>query len=475
MTAQNFRSVFYPRSIAVIGASSDPTKFGGMAYMSLKGRRLSGRLYAVNPNLADVEGSRTYPRVRDIEEDVDFAVVTVPARFVVDSLADCAAKGVRAVEILTAGFTETGSVEGMGWEKEMTAIARKSGMRIIGPNCFGVYSPKGGLTMLPGPDFPEEEGPVGLMAQSGGFASALLRNAMELGVRFSKAVSYGNACDVNETDLLTYFREDGGTKVVAAYLEGVKDGRGFYRTVRKTCPEKPVIVWKGGLSNQGARAVASHTASLAGAGEVWEGFFAQTGAVRAESGSEMLDLIVGFVHLSGFSGRRVCVVGGGGAITVAAADALERAGLSIQEFSEPTKQAIRACLPPHGNSVKNPVDMGTPVYAPQSLTPILEAVVQSDRVDAVIVEQWILPFAPGFDPQLAEVIPRVRKAGGKPFVVTLPLTSNAPTTLHIEETRRKYRAHYLAEGIPVFDTLERAAGVLGKVVAYGQFAARHRA
>jgi len=341
MNAKEIEAVFQPQSIAVIGASSDPMKFGGRTYMTVKGRLDGEKLYAVNPNISDINGEKAYARVQDIPGDIEHAIVSVPAPFVVQAIRDCAEKGVRAVQILAAGFTETGVDEGKLWEEQIAEIAGQNGMRIVGPNCFGVYSPDGPLTILPGPDFPKETGPLGLLAQSGGFAGNLVRKVLELGIRFSKAVSYGNACDVNEIDLLTYFRDDPETKFIAAYMEGVKKGNQFFELVRETTPQKPVIIWKGGLSNQGGRAVASHTASLAGSREIWDGFFRQTGAIPAIGVNGVIDLIVGFYCQPDFCAEHVSVIGGGGAITVAAADALEKEGLSILPFS-PEIEYIKA-------------------------------------------------------------------------------------------------------------------------------------
>ena len=466
MNNKDFQAIFQPQSLAVIGASSDPMKFGGRAYMIIKERSNHERVYPVNPNIEEIEGVKCYPSISEIEGDIDFAIIAVPAQFAVQAVAECARKGVKAIEILAAGFKETGEPEGKAWEAEIEKIVSQNGMRLIGPNCFGVYSPGSALTILPGPDFPMESGPIGVMAQSGGFAGIIVRRIVELGLRISRAVSYGNACDLNEHDFMNYFRNDKQTEVIAAYIEGIRDGAQFKELVKETVKKKPVIVWKGGLTGQGSRAVASHTASLAGDNKVWTGFFHQTGAIPAFGATEMLDLIVGFNCLKDFKARNVSVVGGGGAITVAAADALEKAGLSILPFNEETRQAIGQYLPPHGNSYKNPVDVGTPAFIPQSFSPILEIVAASDLVEAVIVEQLILKFRPEFEQELAEVFPRVRDKSGKPFIITLPFTSSASSEILVEEARRKYREYYLSKGIPVFDTLEQAARVLGEVVRY---------
>jgi len=469
MNPIDFQPIFDPRSIAIVGASNDPTKFGGRTYFALKDRDYDGKLYAVNPKATDIDGEKAYASVQEIPEDVDMAIVAVAAPFVVQAIADCAAKRVRAVQILTAGFSETGSAEGVLWENQIADIARDNGMRMVGPNCFGIYSPENALTVLPGPDFPKESGPAGLMSQSGGFTSFTVRKAMGLGIRFSKAISYGNACDLNECDYLGYFEADEQTKVVGAYVEGVRDGRRFVEVAGKTSRKKPIIMWKGGLTGLGSRAVASHTASLGGSRQVWEGFFRQTGVVPAVGIDEVIDLMVGFLCLPDFMGRRVSVVSGGGAITVAASDALDPIGLSIPPFSEETRQAISALLPPSGNSVGNPLDTGPPIFLLPTVKPILEAVADSDAIDAVIVQHEVSAYMPAFVEEMAEVIPSIHDECGKPFIVTLPEPTLSSDTMDIEETRRRYRESYIRRGVPVFDTLERAVSVLGKIIRYNEF------
>jgi len=467
----DFQPVFEPRSIAVIGASNDATKFGGQTYSVMKARNFRGRLYAVNPGATRVDGDPAYARVQDIPEPVDMAIVAVAAPHVVRSIADCAEKRVRAVQILTAGFRESGSDEGARWEDQIAQIARETGMRIVGPNCFGIYSPSSALSLRPGPDFPSEGGPVGVLSQSGGLASFLIRKAIGLGVRFSKVVSYGNACDLNETDFLSYFESDEQTRIVGAYIEGVRDGRRFFEVARRTALRKPVFVWKGGLTGLGSRAVTSHTASLGGSKQVWEGLVRQTGIIPVVGIDEMIDLMVGFLHLPGFRGRRVCVVSGGGAITVEACDALDPVGLSMPEFSEETLQAIRSLLPATGNSVRNPLDTGPPVFLLPTARPILEAVAASDRIDAVIVQHEVIVRLPDFAEETAQVVPSVREASGKPFVVTMPAPTTSTDSMQVEETRRRYRERYLERGIPVFDTLQCAVRTLGRIIRYNEFLA----
>lgn len=472
MTKQiDFRPIFDPRSVAVIGASNDPTKFGGRTYFALKDRGYAGRLFAVNPKAGEIDGEAAYARVQDIADDVEMAIIAVAAPFVVQAVADCAEKGVRAAQILTAGFRETGSEEGALWENQMTEIARSNGMRIVGPNCFGIYNPESALTVLPGPDFPKDSGPVGLLSQSGGFTSFLVRKAMGLGIRFSKVVSYGNACDLNECDYLSYFERDEQTKMVVAYIEGVRDGRRFFEIVKKVSRKKPVFIWKGGLTELGSRAVASHTASLGGSKAIWDGFFKQTGAIPAAGIDEMIDLMVGFMCMPKFKGRRVSFICGGGAITVAASDALDPQGFSFPGFSEETKQTIRALLPPSGNTVGNPLDTGPPIFFLPTVKSILEAVGASDRIDVAVVQHEVSAYLPAFVEEMAEIIPSVQDSTGRPFIVTLPEPTTSSDTMDIEETRRKYRESYVNRGAAVFDTLQRAISALGKIVRYNEFVA----
>jgi acyl-CoA synthetase (NDP forming) len=471
---KDFEPLFHPRSVAVIGASNDLSKFGARTYAALKLRQYDGRLYAVNPRATEVGGNKAYARVQEIPEQLDMAIVAVAARYVARAIADCAEKGVRAVQVLTAGFRETGSAEGARWEEQISRIARESGIRIVGPNCFGIYSPRSALTLLPGPDFPSEAGPVGVLSQSGGFAYSLVRKAMGLGIRFSKVVSYGNACDLNETDYLSYFEADDQTRMVGIYVEGVRDGRRLFEVARSTSLRKPIFVWKGGLTDLGSRAVASHTASLGGSQRIWQGFLRQTGAIPVVGIDEMVDLIVGFHCLPDFRGRRVCVVSGGGAITVEACDQLDPAGLSMPEFSSQTQEAIRALLPASGNSVRNPLDTGPPIFLLPTVKPILEAVAASEGLDAVIVQHEVSTHHPDFSEKDADVIPSVRQASAVPFLVTMPQPTSSSDSIEIEQTRRRYRERYLARGIPVFDTLQCAVRALDRIIRYNEWLARSR-
>jgi len=471
---EEFAPMFYPKTQAVIGASASPSKFGGRFLRVMLSFGYEGKLYAVNPQESEILGLETYARVGDIPDEIDLASIAVPARAVPEVIEECLAKGVKAAQILSAGFSEAGD-EGKRLESEIARTAAK-GIRVVGPNCFGIYSPAGGLTILPGERLPKESGPVGFISQSGGYAIRVPNRASGWGVRFSKIISYGNACDVNECDLVEYLYQDPETEVITGYMEGVKDGPRFFKLLQEVCKKKPVILWKGGLTQGGARAAQSHTASISGEESVWDAVFKQTGAIRANSLEELLDTTITFLHITPPRGRRVCVVGGGGGIGVAAADACERVGLSVPLFPTELQKKLASIVPPAGASVRNPVDVGGPFPAPAMLRAVLETVLTDGDVDTMIVDE--LQFATTTDiirvdparaqasEELKEVPVDIKKRFGKPVMMVLPVEATAPDAMDYESARRNLCSYYLEKDIPVYLTLERAAKSLANYLGY---------
>ncbi|TRZ96802.1 MAG: hypothetical protein D4R82_00400, partial [Dehalococcoidia bacterium] len=356
---KEFEPIFYPKSVAVVGVSANDEKPGNHFLRAMIEFGFKGKLYPVNPSTNEILGLRAYPSIGDIPEPVDFVNISVPAKYVPQIIEDCVAKGVPAVEIFTAGFSEVGE-EGRRLEQEIMTLA-KGKLRVLGPNCFGVYCPRGGITLLPGANYPRESGNIAIIAQSGGLVDQLIPAATGYGLRFSKIISYGNACDLNEVDLLEYLASDPETTVIAAYLEGVKEGRRFFQVAKRLLGKKPLIIWKGGLTESGKVAVNSHTGSLGGEQAVWEAFHKQTGAVMVDDAEEFLDTTAIFSHFPQVAGRRVGVVGGGGAVGVATSDICERVGLKIPTAPPKIQERLRALLPPTGTSLRNPVDVGSPM------------------------------------------------------------------------------------------------------------------
>jgi acyl-CoA synthetase (NDP forming) len=469
-----FDQLFYPRSLAVIGVSADENAFGTLYLRSLLKFGFKGKLYPVNPRGGSLFGLTVYPSVEDIPDSVDLAAVSVPGRFVSGVLETCLKKGIQAAIVLSGGFSETGE-EGKRLEEELSRVIAK-GIRIIGPNCHGIYCPRGGLTVLPGSSFPKESGPVGLVTQSGQFAEMIVLQSRGLGIRYSKVISFGNARDLNEADLFEYLAEDPDTKIIVAYVEGVKQGRRFLEAVRKTSKVKPVLIWKGGLTDTGRRAASSHTGSLAGDEAVWNTFFAQSGAIRVDGIDDLIDSTLAFLHLPQGCGRRVALLSGSGGSAVIGADLCERSGLELPPFSKEVQQKISSFLP--RTNVRNPVDLADPHPPAHVLTPVFEVVAASEQIDAIILGRMflsvkgpglVLGFSESFEKgreELKNIPLATREKYGKPIIMVLNEEVTDVELIEFEVDRRNLRNYYLSHGIPVYPTVERAVKALKNVVKY---------
>jgi len=476
-----FNPIFYPRTLAIIGASADATKFGNIILSAIQEIGYGGKIYPVNPDGGEINRLKGYKSLLEIPEPVDFAIITIPSSTIFQALEECRAKGVKGVEILTSGFKETGSPEGKRMEGEIARFS-KQGMRILGPNCFGIYCPESGLTILPGQNFSRETGPVGFLSQSGGLCADLGQIAKGLGIRFSKMVSYGNGCDVAACDLLEYFFADEKTRIIAGYVEGLEDGPRFTRLLQENRGKKPVILWKAGLTATGGRAVQSHTGSMGGSEAVWKGAFQQAGVIQVQSAEELIDTIYSFLYLPPAAGPRVAVMGGGGAISVAASDSLERLGLSVPYFSPSVLQKLNASFPPVGNSLRNPVDLGNPMIPPFMLRKVMEAAGEDEGIDTLIVIQilfYILyqvrhrmgkddrPLSQfSFQPELLRACQEVEARYGKPIILVMPDITTDGQMIDLEIEWRRERDIYQAAGFPVFRSLDRAARALAHVVRF---------
>lgn len=461
--------LFHPRSVAVAGVSPPQPGFGGVAVGFLLALKEMGcpAIYPVNPSHEEIEGLKCYPNLAAIDGPVDHVISSVPARAVPSLLEDCIAKGVRSLRLFTAGFSETGEDADAELEASIVRRAREAGIRLVGPNCMGIYAPAGGLAFNPG--FPKEAGPVGFISQSGGNAADMIHTSAPRGVRYSKAVSYGNAADVDESELLDYLAEDPETEIVCAYIEGVKDGRPFLEAMRKAAAAKPTIVLKGGRTEAGTRAVHSHTGALAGSMRVFDGLLRQVNAVRADSVEEMVDLAVAFRWARDLSGPGVAVVGGGGGFSVFAADELDEAGLACPTLPEATQAAIREFTPIAGTSVRNPID-SIIVFDPARLGDTCRLAGQAENIHAVMFHtsfsfggwrrsaSWFNPETYRRDAVAA--LAEAQRACGKPVVVVLRPAIN-PEAL---EQTLAFQAQCAKQGMSVFPSIPRAAGALAKVL-----------
>jgi PAS domain S-box-containing protein len=258
--------------------------------------------------------------------------------------------------MFASGFAETGEPDRIELQNQLVEIARRGNIRIIGPNCLGIYYPKGKIGLSP--DFPRDSGPIGFLCQSGGNTDFMVRLAVTRGLRFSKVVSYGNACDINECDLIDYYADDPETDVIAAYIEGVTDGRRFAQVIKRAASVKPVVIYKGGYTEGGLRAAASHTGSLAGADAVWEGVVRQAGATRVHSIEEMVDMLVALLRMKPPEGPNVLVIGVGGGASVMATDEIERAGLRMAKMPPGIREQLKEFIDLANSMLRNPIDAG---------------------------------------------------------------------------------------------------------------------
>jgi acetate---CoA ligase (ADP-forming) len=352
----NLDSLFAPKSIAVIGASNRQGSVGRAVFTNILLNEYAGTVYPVNPKDRSISGVRSYPTVQDLPESVDVAVVVVPASIVPAVAEECGKKGVRGLIVISAGFKEVGQ-DGAALERQVASLAQKYSMRMVGPNCLGAINtdPEVRLNASFASQMPLE-GSIAFASQSGALGEAVIDYAAGEGIGFSKFISLGNKADVNESDVLQYLKADPKTKVILLYLEDIVDGRKFVDTVSVVTEEKPIIAVKAGVSPEGAKAASSHTGALAGSDEAYNAILKQSGVLRVESIIDLFDYARAFAKQPLPRGNRVAIITNGGGPGIMATDAGVRYGLQISQFSEETKNRLRASLPKEA-SVNNPIDL----------------------------------------------------------------------------------------------------------------------
>ena len=388
--------IFHPRGVAVVGASrgNRGARGPGGWLQSLKDAG-QPNIYPVNPRADEIEDLPAYARLTDIPGPVDHVISAIPAAYVLDMLEDASAKGVRSIHLFTAGFAETGVAERLELQHQLKARAAELNIRLIGPNCMGLYVPDGKVSFSQ--QLPTDSGPVAFFSQSGTNASDAAYNGALRGLRFSKVVSFGNAIDVSAAELLDYAESDPQTEIIGAYIEGMADARGFFSSLRSAARSKPVGLLKGGLLPSGGRATRSHTASLAGSGQVWAAAARQANAVLVHNMQEMVDLLVGWRFRATPAGPRIGLVVGGGGISVQGADDVEREGLELPALSDSTLERLAEVTPVAGTGIRNPVDTMS-LWDGEKVRPTLDAVAEDPSIDAIIVQvgmNWGIGFFGG--------------------------------------------------------------------------------
>jgi len=419
---------------------------------NLKDGGFSGALYPVNPKAGEILGLKAYPTVLDIPGPVDLAVIVIPYPLVPEALRQCGEKGVPAAVVISAGFREAGR-EGLERELELVQIARQYHIRLIGPNCLGVIDTHTPLNATFAAGMPPG-GPIAFMSQSGALGTAVLDMAMAGRIGFSRFVSLGNKADVNEVDLLEAWEDDPGSKVILAYIEGLPDGQKFMEVARRVTRKKPVVAVKSGVTRSGARAVSSHTGSLAGSEAAYHAAFRQAGVIRAESMEHLFDLALAFAYQPLPRGDRIAIVTNAGGPGILATDALEHAGLQLARLRPETVQALMADLP-SAASAANPVDVLGDALADR-YEHALRLVLADPGVDGVLV--IVTPQAMTQIEETAHVVGRVARETEKPVLGCFMGESRIAAGIAILQ---QY-------GIPNYPFPERAAAALAAMVRYRQ-------
>ena len=456
----DFQKFFHPGQIAIVGVSTGDYKFGGMSFLiKLQEGGFAGKLYPINPKAQMIRNLKAYPDLISLPEVPDLAIVCVAARFVPSVLEDCGRIGLKHIHILTSGFKETGLADGKRLEEEIIAISNTYDLKIIGPNCMGPYCPSSNVTAWGA--IPGLSGTVGIISQSGGLTQRLTEYLCSLGIGVGKAVSFGNAAVLDSTDFLEVMAEDENIRVIAMYLESVRDARRLLRIAKKAGQKKPIILWKGGESKAGAATATSHTGGMSGAQQLWETFCRQTGMTRVRSMDECVDTIMAFSQLSAPAGKGVFLIGGGGGNSVAFSDTFNREGFDVPSLSESSMDFLRRSVPTAGSIAGNPLDMWRTFIDADYLSEVLELGFNDPAISIIVVDRLIPRMAYHF-PDLSDPTPEVisfikGRQHAKPIVFTIDSEGG---DADLAQTGTRLRAQFCKVGIPAYPSAKRAARAL---------------
>ena len=475
--AQKFDPLFNPRSLTLIGASANPYKWGSVILSHIITGHFKGKVYPVNPREKEILGLKVYSSVKTLPETPDLAVVVTPPSSVPQVLQECGEKGIKAAVIVTAGFAEVGA-EGARLQREVVNIARKSGMILVGPNCFGIISTACSLCAIMPPLFPEP-GPFAVVSQSGNVGFSIAQRLISKGFGISKLISYGNEADLHCEDYLEYLAEDTETKVILSYIEGFKDGRKFFEIAKKVTRKKPIVTLKAGYTSAGARAAKSHTAALAGSDAIFDSVCKQAGIIRVRDIDEIFNVGAALLHQPLPRGKRVGIITAGGGWGVLGADACVNAGLSVAQLPEETIGELDSFLPSWW-SRGNPVDLVAGVFG-EDVMKSIEVMLRCAAIDSLMLlnlspmlprgivlvsnessdlREQIKAFADSlaeFFVQLALLVAKY----GKPIVIASEFGS--------EYIDAQVSRLAVQKGIPCYLLPDHAAAVLSKLAEYAEY------
>jgi len=464
---KEFEAIFNPQSIAVVGASRG-RKIGWRAVNHFLLAGYKGKIFPVNPNEREILGLTTYPSLRDIPGAVDYVVIVVPAARVLGVIDDCVAKGVKAVQIFSAGFSETGEEAPTRLGREIVARVRRAGIRLIGPNCIGISCPAR-LIPLETTGVIGQPGNIAIIAQSGGNTEVLADMGLSRNIHFSKLISFGNAADLNAIDFLEYLKEDPETRIIAAYLEGIIDGRRLYQLIAEISQVKPIVFLKGGRTEVGREMATSHTGSLTGSRTVWTVALKQAGAIEVNTLEEMADTLMAFQYLLPLTGNRAVIVsqlgGGAGGAGVLAADACSNLGIELPVFSGEIKGELKSIVNAPGSILRNPLDLSLVGRDPVRLRKVLALLADLPDIDLIMLNErptFLLAFGAELQ-AINDVLVDFQSSGKKPLVVVSP-----PGGVY-EKERVAVEKGLLEAGIPVYPSFDRAAKAITSITRYWRF------
>lgn len=409
------KPLFSPRSIAIIGASNTPGKWGNDMVIRPLQSSFRGPIYPINPRADEIAGLKAYANIKDVPGPVDMAVITIPAPRVPDAVRDCSAKGVKAMVVISAGFAETGP-EGQALQDEMVDIARSANIRFMGPNGMGIYTSQ--VRLNTAFDFMPQPGGISFISQSGTMGAFLMGVASDKGYGFNAFLSVGNQADLSMADYIEYLGEDDRTRVIVLYIEGLKDGSRFLQNAREVIKKKPIIVYKSGQGEDGARATMSHTASIAGSDATFDAACRQAGIIRTYDVSHAFDIAEALSKQPLPGGNRVGIVAGGGGMCVVSTDACNGYGLSVPELDDATVKNLSQYLLPHASPPKNPIDLAADPRG-MTIAAIAEDLARHPGIDAIIAEAPLWGVSPSNIKErldAAEQLSMIPANYGKPLV-----------------------------------------------------------
>jgi len=448
--------LFYPRSIAIVGASPNPGSGKLPFYQFIQAAGFKGKIYPVNPAYQEIDGIRVYPSLADIPEPVDYAIISVPAHAVLENLEIAAGMGIPFVHFFTSGFSEAGNST---LETEMLNLVKGRRTRIVGPNCFGVFCWESGLTFSYRIN-QSEPGSVAFLGQSGSLTDLFLAVAGARGIAVNKAVSYGNQIDLRVEEYLSYLAEDNQIDTIAVYIEDIKDGAAFFNALKQTAQKKRVIILKGGHTEMGAQAAQSHTGAMMQSGELFPAVLSQTGCIAARTFEELLDLVMTVTAPRKPIGKRVGYIGGGGGISVIAADTCSEAGLTMPSLESQTVRNIREKTADVNTSFCNPVDLGSFGYNHSIMLDILEIMDEDNNLD-LLIPQFIIgifPKEPILDMELT--LHRLKRFQKPVYAIISTFSEHHPD--HMAAKSEMFHLFRMA-GLPVFNNIQEVARVLSRV------------